>query len=60
MDDKINALINSAGAIAELTKIHYDAYLKAGFDETQALCLASRLMEIAFLKTMNNAEQEDE
>lgn len=60
MDNRIQALINGAGAIAELMRIHYDAFIKVGFNETQSLILASRLMEISVLKNMGACDEEEE
>lgn len=50
MNKAIEALVTGFGAIAELTKIAYDAFVKAGFDDEDALYLAGVFMEDAMSK----------
>lgn len=45
MNKALEGLITGIGAIAEMTKISYDAFLKAGFNEEDALYLAGVFME---------------
>lgn len=44
-DDKINKLIESIGAISEVTRLWYDAFLSRGFSESQALYLAIEILK---------------
>ena len=45
MDEKINELINSMGAVAETLAISYNAFIKAGFESQQALYLTAKMLE---------------
>ena len=45
-DDKINKLIESIGAISEITRLWYDAFLSRGFSESQALYLAIEILKV--------------
>ena len=44
-DDKIKNLIESIGAISEVTKLWYDSFLSRGFSESQALYLAIEILK---------------
>ncbi len=56
-NDIIQELINSAGAMAEMMRIHYEAFVAAGFDDHQAMYLCGKLFE-AFLTFRNQEEDE--
>lgn len=53
MNENINNIINSFGAIAELTKIEYDAFINAGFDSYQALYLCCEILKSSLKDKMD-------
>lgn len=44
-EDKINRLVESIGAVSEVTRLWYDAFLSRGFTESQALYLAIEILK---------------
>ena len=48
MNEELNNMLNAVGAIAELLHAHYDAFIKAGFDEKQAMDLTLPLSVMIF------------
>lgn len=57
--NELQKLIEGTGLLAELTFMHYKAFCDAGFSETQALILSSRIMEVTLLNAIKNNEEED-
>ena len=49
MNEQLKALLTGLGAMAELSKAAYDAFVKAGFKEDQALFLAAELMKTSLM-----------
>lgn len=50
MNEDVKALLNTVGALSELIWAHYQALIKAGFDEDQALYLCGKVIEAMFPK----------
>lgn len=44
-DEKIKKLVESIGAVSEVTRLWYDAFLSRGFTESQALYLAIEILK---------------
>lgn len=44
-DEKIKKLVESIGAVSEVTRLWYDAFLAQGFSESQALYLAVEILK---------------
>ena len=53
--DRIKDLMNSIGAISEVMKMWYDAFLEQGFDKNQALYLTGKALG-AMLGTANDRD----
>lgn len=51
MSKAIEGIVTGIGAIAEMTKIAYDAFCKAGFSGDDALYLAGEFMTCTIDKT---------
>ena len=49
---KIKDMLNAVGALAEMTKMQYDALIKAGFDEQKAIYSALELTKFMMSLTM--------
>lgn len=45
MDEKVSALINSMGSVAETLAISYKSFINAGFEPQQALYLTAKMLE---------------
>ena len=54
MNEEIQKLLIGLGSLAEANKICFDAHLKAGFNEMQAM----RFTEIFFMVTYTNSLRE--
>ena len=50
MDSRIEQLKIEVGAISELVKMMYDAYIDQGFTKRDALTLVSKYIEVIFKK----------
>lgn len=48
MNEELNNMLTAVGAIAELLHAHYDAFVKAGFNEKQAMDLTVPLAVMIF------------
>lgn len=57
-NEYVNHLIESVGALAELTKIHYDAFLAVGFTEAQSLALAVEILKEAMRNNSSTQEKD--
>lgn len=57
-NEKVANLINSVGVLAELTKMHYDAFLAVGFNEVQSLTLAVEILKEAMRTNSLNREED--
>lgn len=55
-DDKINKLIESIGAVSEVTRLWYDAFLSRGFSESQALYLSVEILKDQLKQTNENPD----
>lgn len=53
--EQIKDLMNSIGAISEVMKMWYDAFLEQGFDKNQALYLTGKALA-AILGTTNDSD----
>lgn len=53
--ERIKDLMNSIGAISEVMKMWYDAFLEQGFDKTQATFLTGKALE-AMLGATNDRD----
>lgn len=60
MNEKLKEFFTGLGVLAEVTKASYDAFVKAGFDAGQSLCLASEFMKASLQIAMENGQKEDE
>ena len=45
MNDELKDLIETTHVMAEMIKLHYDAFVQAGFTRRQAIRLTSALMK---------------
>ena len=45
MNEGLRALIYGAGVLAEISKVQYDAFVKAGFSESQAMYLTGKFIQ---------------
>ena len=45
MNDEFQDLIETTHVMAEMLKLHYDAFVQAGFNRRQAMRLTSALMK---------------
>ena len=45
MNDELKDLIETTHVMAEMLKLHYDAFVQAGFNRRQAMRLTSALMK---------------
>jgi len=45
MNEQVKKLITGLGAVAEYSKVAYDAFLKAGFNRDQAIYLTGEMMK---------------
>ena len=49
MNEKVQSLINAAGALAEVSKITYDNFVRTGFTQVQALSLTQTVLSVQML-----------
>lgn len=45
MNEGLKNLINGAGALAEIANIQYNAFINAGFSESQAMYLTGKFIQ---------------
>ncbi len=57
--DKIRALIDGFGVIAELVKIQYDSFEKAGFSHDDALYLSATCLKQLLDANLNRGKPEE-
>lgn len=48
MNEKMQELINGIGALAEANKLCYDAHIKIGFTDEQAMRMTDRFFTITY------------
>lgn len=58
MNEGLRALINGAGVLAEISKVQYDAFVKTGFSESQAMYLTGKFIQ-AELEIANEVPNDD-
>jgi len=58
MNEQLKALLTGLGAMAELSKAAYDAFVKAGFKEEQALFLSAELMKTSLMLSKDKDQEE--
>ena len=56
--DGFKNFMNAIGILAESSKAQYDAYIKVGFSETQAIYLVGKFVQ-AVTTSANRANSED-
>jgi hypothetical protein len=59
VNEKVRALIQAAGALAEVSKITYDNFLQAGFTPMQALTLTQTVLSTQMQIAAMNSTPED-
>lgn len=59
MNEQLRGLLTGLGAMAELTKASFDAFLRAGFNREQAIYLAGELMKES-LRMSGDKHREDD
>ena len=55
-EEKIGKLIESIGAVSEVTRLWYDAFLSRGFSESQALYLSVEILKDQLKQTNEKPE----
>lgn len=56
MNEKLKALIEACGQVAEIAKIQFDAFVGAGFTEMQALSLTGDFMAALIMNESNGGD----
>lgn len=57
--DKVKELINGFGVIAELVKIQYDSFEKAGFSHNDALYLSATYLKQLLEANLNRGKADE-
>lgn len=60
MEDKLNAMLNALGAVAEMSYQFYMATLNSGASEEQAIRLAEAFMQASMTVTNGNNQTDAE
>lgn len=56
MSEELKAFMESIGATAEMSKIQYDAFIKVGFTESQAMYLVGKMISALIANASNKGE----
>jgi hypothetical protein len=59
VNEKVQQLIAAAGALAEVSKITYDNFVRAGFTQMQALTLTQTVLSTQMQIAAMNSAPED-
>lgn len=57
MNEELSNMLAAIGSMAELLYAHYDAFIKAGFDEKQAMELTLPMATLIYMQTTANKEE---
>ena len=60
MNEQIQELINGMGVLAEANKLCYDAHIKIGFTDEQAMRMTERFFTITYEYTLYGASATEE